>query len=150
MLQQLQEKQLQEELIKKNQSGKARLEALSGISSKTNSFLNIKEELKGTIKAVSAILDPKYAEQEFGELMTHHDMPITNDLKDLYSHFTDSIDPTKKRMFNRFIELLLMKKHNAYSRQIEKKGKPIVTFQEEKQLELIIKDELKKLRNRVL
>ena len=43
MLQQLQEKQLQEELIKKNQSGKARLEALSGVSSKTNSFLNIKE-----------------------------------------------------------------------------------------------------------
>ena len=144
MLQQLQEKQLQEELIKKNQSGKARLEALSGIPSKTNSFLNIKEELKGTIKAVSAILDPKYSEEEFADLMTHHDLAITNDIKDLYNHFTKSIDPTKKRIFNRFIELLLLKKHNAILRQIEKNKKPVVYFDEEKQLELIIQNELKK------
>lgn len=144
MLQQLQEKQLQEELIKKNQSGKARLEALSGISSKTNSFLNIKEELKGTIKAVSSILDPKYAEEEFTSLMEHHDLVVTNDLRDLYNHFTNSIDPTKKRLFNRFVELLLLKKHNAILKQIEKKGKPVVMFSEEKQLELIIQNELKK------
>jgi hypothetical protein len=144
MLQQLQEKQLQEELIKKNQSGKARLEALSGISSKTNSFLNIKEELKGTIKAVSSILDPKYAEEEFTSLMEYHDLVVTNDLRDLYNHFTNSIDPTKKRLFNRFVELLLLKKHNAIVKQIEKKGKPVVMFSEEKQLELIIKNELKK------
>jgi len=144
MLQQLQEKQLQEELIKKNQSGKARLEALSGISSKTNSFLNIKEELKGTIKAVSSILDPKYAEEEFTSLMEYHDLVVTNDLRDLYNHFTNSIDPTKKRLFNRFVELLLLKKHNAILKQIEKKGKPVVMFSEEKQLELIIKNELKK------
>ena len=128
MLQQLQEKQLQEELIKKNQSGKARLEALSGISSKTNSFLNIKEELKGTIKAVSSILDPKYAEEEFTSLMEHHDLVVTNDLRDLYNHFTNSIDPTKKRLFNRFVELLLLKKHNAILNQIERKGKPVVMF----------------------
>jgi len=144
MLQQLQEKQLQEELIKKNQSGKTRLEALSGISSKTNSFLNIKEELKGTIKAVSSILDPKYAEEEFTSLMEHHDLVVTNDLRDLYNHFTNSIDPTKKRLFNRFVELLLLKKHNAILKQIERKGKPVVMFNEEKQLELIIKNELKK------
>lgn len=144
MLQQLQEKQLQEELIKKNQSGKARLEALSGISSKTNSFLNIKEELKGTIKAVSSILDPKYAEEEFTSLMEHHDLVVTNDLRDLYNHFTNSIDPTKKRLFNRFVELLLLKKHNAILKQIERKGKPVVMFSEEKQLELIIQNELKK------
>ena len=144
MLQQLQEKQLQEELIKKNQSGKTRLEALSGISSKTNSFLNIKEELKGTIKAVSSILDPKYAEEEFTSLMEHHDLVVTNDLRDLYNHFTNSIDPTKKRLFNRFVELLLLKKHNAILKQIERKGKPVVMFSEEKQLELIIQNELKK------
>jgi len=144
ILQQLQEKQLQEKLIKKNQSGKARLEALSGISSKTNSFLNIKEELKGTIKAVSSILDPKYAEEEFTSLMEYHDLVVTNDLRDLYNHFTNSIDPTKKRLFNRFVELLLLKKHNAIVKQIEKKGKPVVMFSEEKQLELIIKNELKK------
>jgi hypothetical protein len=65
-------------------------------------------------------------------------------LKDLYNHFTNSIDPTKKRLFNRFVELLLMKKHNAILKQIEKKEKPIVMFGEEKQLELIIKNELKK------
>lgn len=148
--QQLDEKNKQEKRAKLNEASKNRLQELSGVSSKTSSFLNVKEELKGTIKAVTAILDPKYAEQEFGELMTHHDIAITNDLKDLYSNFTGSIDPTKKRMFNRFLELLLMKKHNAYSRAIEKKGKPIVTFQEEKQLELIIRDELNKLKQRVI
>lgn len=148
--QQLDEKNKQEKRAKLNEASKNRLQELSGVSSKTSSFLNVKEELKGTIKAVSAILDPKYSEQEFGDLMTHHDLAITNDLKDLYNQFTDSIDPTKKRLFNRFVELLLLKKHNALLRQFEKKGKPVVTFQEEKQLELIIKDELKKLRNQVL
>ena len=117
---------------------------MSGVSSKTSSFLNVKEELKGTIKAVSAILDPKYAEQEFVDLMTHHDLVISNDIKDLYNHFTKLIDPTKKRMFNRFVELLLLKKHNAILRQIEKNKKPVVYFDEEKQLELIIQNELKK------
>jgi hypothetical protein len=106
--------------------------------------LNIKEELKGTIKAVSSILDPKYAEEEFTSLMEYHDLVVTNDLRDLYNHFTNSIDPTKKRLFNRFVELLLLKKHNAILKQIEKKGKPVVMFSEEKQLELIIKNELKK------
>jgi hypothetical protein len=82
--------------------------------------------------------------------MTHHDLAITNDIKDLYSHFIENIDPVKKRMFNRFLELLLLKKHNALLKQIERKGKPVVMFHEEKQLELITKDELKKIRNKVL
>jgi hypothetical protein len=148
--QQLAEKKRIEELASQNKKGKIRLQELSGISSKTSSFLNVKEELKGTIKAVSAILDPKYSEQEFDDLMTHHDLAITNDIKDLYNHFIDNIDPVKKRMFNRFLELLLLKKHNALLRQIERKGKPVVMFHEEKQLELIIKDELKKIRNRII
>jgi hypothetical protein len=142
--QQIAEKKRQEQLQKQNEQGKVRLQQLSGISNKTSSFLNIKEELKGTIKAVSSILDPKYAEEEFTSLMGHHDLVITNDLRDLYNHFTNSIDPTKKRLFNRFVELLLLKKHNTILKQIEKKGKPVVMFGEEKQLELIIKNELKK------
>ena len=142
--QQVAEKLRAEKLAKQNEAGKIRLQELSGVSSKTSSFLNVKEELKGTIKAVSAILDPKYAEQEFVDLMTHHDLVISNDIKDLYNHFTKSIDPTKKRLFNRFVELLLLKKHNTILKQIERKGKPVVMFNEEKQLELIIKNELKK------
>ena len=148
--QQVAEKLRAEKLAKQNEAGKIRLQELSGVSSKTSSFLNVKEELKGTIKAVSAILDPKYAEQEFVDLMTHHDLVISNDIKDLYNHFIENIDPIKKRMFNRFLELLLLKKHNALLKQIERKGKPVVMFHEEKQLELIIKDELKKIRNKVL
>ena len=142
--QQVAEKQRQEKLQKRNEQSKNRLQELSGTSNKTSSFLNVKEELKGTIKAVTAILDPKYAESEFEEVISHHELVITNNLKDLYNHFTNSIDPTKKRLFNRFVELLLMKKHNAILKQIEKKGKPVVMFGEEKQLELIIKNELKK------
>jgi hypothetical protein len=34
-------------------------------------------------------------------------------------------------MFNRFLELLLLKKHNALLKQIERKGKPVVMFHEE-------------------
>jgi hypothetical protein len=148
--QQVAEKLRTEKLAKQNEAGKIRLQELSGVSSKTSSFLNVKEELKGTIKAVSAILDPKYSEQEFDNLMTHHDLAITNDIKDLYSHFIENIDPVKKRMFNRFLELLLLKKHNALLKQVERKGKPAVMFHEEKQLELIIKDELKKIRNKII
>lgn len=150
MLQQLQEKQAFEELIKKNQSGKERLEALSGLSAKTNSFLNVKEELQGTIKAAKSILDPKYSEQEFAELLSHHGLTITNDLKTLYSDFMGSIDPIKKRMFNQFLEILLLKKHNTLVKQYERKEKPTVMFHEEKQLELIIKDELNKIRNQTI
>jgi hypothetical protein len=144
------EKQRQEAIRKQNEKAKLRLQELSGVSSKTSSFMNVKEELKGTIKAVTSILDPKYSEQEFADLMTHHDLVISNDIKDLYSNFIDNIDPIKKRMFNRFLELLLLKKHNALLKQIERKGKPVVMFHEEKQLELIIKDELNKLKQRVI
>jgi hypothetical protein len=144
------EKKKQEQIQKRNEQAKLRIQEISGISSKTSSFLNVKEELKGTIKAVTSILDPKYAEQEFVDLMTHHDLATTNDIKDLYNHFIDNIDPIKKRMFNRFLELLLLKKHNALLKQIERKGKPVVMFHEEKQLELIIKDEINKFRQRVI
>jgi hypothetical protein len=43
-----------------------------------------------------------------------------------------------------------MKKHNAIAKQPERGDKPVVIFREEKQFELIIKDELKKIRNKVL
>jgi hypothetical protein len=148
--QQLDEKLKREKQVKLNEKAKKRTDELSVAPSKTNSFLNVKEELKGTIKAVTAILDPKYAQEEFIDLLTHHDLRITNDTKDLYNHFIDNLDPTKQRLFNRFIEILLMKKHNAIAKQLERGDKPVVIFHEEKQFELIIKDELKKIRNKVL
>jgi ribosomal protein L29 len=144
------EKKRQDATNKKNEQAKLRIQELSGHSSKTSSFMNVKEELKGTIKAVSSILDPKYSEEEFNDLVSHHDIPITNDLMYMYSHFLTNLDPTKKRMFNRFLEILLMKKHNTLLKQIEKKGKPTVMFHEEQQLELILKNEINKSKQRVI
>lgn len=151
MLQQLQEKKRQDELEKRNQSSKKRIEELSSLSNQTSSWLNVKEELKGTIKSVKAILDPKYSEQEFRELLSHHDLVVTNELLTLYSNFVDSIDPVKKRAFNNFLEILLLKKHNTIVKQIERKDKPTVMFHEqEKQLEYIIRDDLNKIKQRVI
>jgi len=151
MLQQLQEKKRQDALEKRNQASKERIQQLSSLSNQTSSWLNVKEELKGTIKTAKAILDPKYSEQEFRELLSHHDLPITNELTSLYSNFVDSIDPVKKRAFNNFLEILLLKKHNTIVKQIERKDKPTVMFHEqEKQLEYIIRDDLNKMKQRVI
>jgi len=151
MLQQLQEKKRQDELEKRNQKSKERIQELSSLSNQTCSWLNVKEELKGTIKSVKAILDPKYSEQEFRELLSHHDLVVTNELITLYSNFVDSIDPVKKRAFNNFLEILLLKKHNTIVKQIERKDKPTVMFHEqEKQLEYIIRDDLNKIKQRVI
>lgn len=151
MLQQLQEKKRQDELEKRNQSSKERIQQLSSPPDQTSSWLNVKEELKGTIKSVKAILDPKYSEQEFRELLSHHDLVVTNELITLYSNFVDSIDPVKKRAFNNFLEILLLKKHNTIVKQIERKDKPTVMFHEqEKQLEYIIRDDLNKIKQRVI
>jgi hypothetical protein len=144
------EKQRENAIKKQNEQAKIRIQELSGVSSKTSSFMNVQEELKGTIKAVTSILDPKYSEQEFSDLLTHHDLAITNDLRNLYSNFLDNLDPVKKRMFNRFLELLLLKKHNSLLKQIERKGKPTVMFHEEQQLELILKNEINKSKQRVI
>jgi len=151
MLQQLQEKKRQDELEKRNQLSKERIQQLSSPPDQTSSWLNVKEELKGTIKSVKAILDPKYSEQEFRELLSHHDLVVTNELITLYSNFVDSIDPVKKRAFNNFLEILLLKKHNTIVKQIERKDKPTVMFHEqEKQLEYIIRDDLNKIKQRVI
>jgi len=151
MLQQLQEKKRQDALEKRNQASKERIQQLSSLSNQTSSWLNVKEELKGTIKTAKAILDPKYAEQEFRELLSHHDLVVTNELTSLYSNFVDSIDPVKKRAFNNFLEILLLKKHNTIVKQIERKDKPTVMFHEqEKQLEYIIRDDLNKIKQRVI
>jgi len=151
MLQQLQEKKRQDALEKRNQASKERIQQLSSLSNQTSSWLNVKEELKGTIKTAKAILDPKYAEQEFRELLSHHDLVVTNELTSLYSNFVDSIDPVKKRAFNNFLEILLLKKHNTIVKQIERKDKPTVMFHEqEKQLEYIIRDDLNKMKQRVI
>ena len=45
-------KKREEEIRKKNEIGKRRIESLNGLNSQTSSFLNVKEQLKGTIEAV--------------------------------------------------------------------------------------------------
>ena len=84
---------------------------------------------------------------------------ITSASTKLYNDFLRALDLSKKDTFGPASKFTIKRDYSfadikikgiILTLLIEKKGKPIVTFQEEKQLELIIKDELKKLRNRVL
>lgn len=152
LYQELEEKKRREARFKRNEDSRKRLAELSGVSSKTSSFLNVKEDLKGTIKAAKAILDPKHSEEEYQILLSYHDIQNTDNLKDIHSKITDNLDPIYKRHFNKYLEILLLKKHNALARQVQNKNKPVVTFSENtiKENELCLKNEVNKLRQRVI
>ena len=123
-------KKREEEIRKKNEIGKRRIESLNGLNSQTSSFLNVKEQLKGTIEAVKNILDPKIIETEYESLLSHHDIMNTEVLSDAYDKLTKGIDRVHLRLFNDYVNLLLLSKHKSVLTSI-KKNKPVVTFSEE-------------------
>ena len=123
-------KKREEEIRKKNEIGKRRIESLNGLNSQTSSFLNVKEQLKGTIEAVKNILDPKIIETEYESILSHHDIMNTEVLSDVYDKLTKGIDRVHLRLFNDYVNLLLLSKHKSVLTSI-KKNKPVVTFSEE-------------------
>jgi hypothetical protein len=124
-------KKREDEIRKKNEIGKRRIESLNGLNSQTSSFLNVKEQLKGTIQAVKNILDPKIIETEYQSLLSHHDIMNTDVLSDAYDKITKGIDRVHLRLFNDYVNLLLLSKHKSVLTNIQKNKKSVVTFSEE-------------------
>jgi hypothetical protein len=124
-------KKREEQIRKKNEIGKKRIEVLNGLNAQTSSFLNVKEQLKGTIQAVKNILDPKIIETEYQSLLSHHDIMNTDVLSDAYDKITKGIDRVHLRLFNDYVNLLLLSKHKSVLTNIQKNKKSVVTFSEE-------------------
>ena len=124
------EQKRQKELQEKNLNAKIRLQEIAS-GSKTQWSGNLVYDLKGVNEAVKAILDPKLTHDEYEELLTHHDIIPNEVLKSTHYKLISVIDDHYKRLFNKYIELLLLKKEEGMLRSKRKIETPIVTFHEE-------------------
>jgi len=126
----LAKKKREEELKKKNNNAKLRIQEIAS-GSKTQWSGNLVYDLKGVNEAVKAILDPKLTHDEYEELLTHHDIIPNEVLKSAHYKLIGVIDDHYKRLFNKYIELLLLKKEEGMLRSKRKIESPVVTFHEE-------------------
>jgi len=126
----LAKKKREEELKKKNNNAKLRIQEIAS-GSKTQWSGNLVYDLKGVNEAVKAILDPKLTHDEYEELLTHHDIIPNEVLKSTHYKLISVIDDHYKRLFNKYIELLLLKKEEGMLRSKRKIETPVVTFHEE-------------------
>jgi hypothetical protein len=124
------EQKRQKELQEKNLNAKRRLQEIAS-GSKTQWSGNLVYDLKGVNEAVKAILDPKLTHDEYEELLTHHDIIPNDVLKSTHYKLISVIDDHYKRLFNKYIELLLLKKEEGMLRSKRKIETPVVTFHEE-------------------
>ncbi len=124
------EQKRQKELQEKNLNAKRRLQEIAS-GSKTQWSGNLVYDLKGVNEAVKAILDPKLTHDEYEELLTHHDIIPNEVLKSTHYKLISVIDDHYKRLFNKYIELLLLKKEEGMLRSKRKIETPVVTFHEE-------------------
>jgi len=126
----LAKKKREEELKKKNNNAKLRIQEIAS-GSKTQWSGNLVYDLKGVNEAVKAILDPKLTHDEYEELLTHHDIIPNEVLKSAHYKLIGVIDDHYKRLFNKYIELLLLKKEEGMLRSKRKIETPVITFHEE-------------------
>ena len=124
------EQKRQKERQQRNQNSKARLQEIASVS-KTQWSGNLVYDLKGVNEAVKAILDPKLTHDEYEELLTHHDIIPNEVLKSAHYKLIGVIDDHYKRLFNKYIELLLLKKEEGMLRSKRKIETPVITFHEE-------------------
>ena len=124
------EQKRQKERQQRNQNSKARLQEIAS-GSKTQWSGNLVYDLKGVNEAAKAILDPKLTHDEYEELLTHHDIIPNEVLKSTHYKLIGAIDPHYQRLFNKYIELLLLKKEEGMLRSKRKIETPVVTFHEE-------------------
>jgi len=124
------EQKRQKELQEKNLNAKRRLQEIAS-SSKTQWSGNLVYDLKGVNETVKAILDPKLTHDEYEELLTHHDIIPNDVLKSTHYKLISVIDDHYKRLFNKYIELLLLKKEEGMLRSKRKIETPVITFHEE-------------------
>jgi hypothetical protein len=124
------EQKRQKERQQRNQNSKARLQEIAN-GSKTQWSGNLVYDLKGVNEAVKAILDPKLTHDEYEELLTHHDIIPNEVLKSTHYKLISVIDDHYKRLFNKYIELLFLKKEEGMLRSKRKIETPVITFHEE-------------------
>ncbi len=124
------EQKRQKELQERNLNAKRRLQEIAS-GSKTQWSGNLVYDLKGVNEAVKAILDPKLTHDEYEELLTHHDIIPNEVLKSTHYKLIGVIDDHYKRLFNKYIELLLLKKEEGMLRSKRKIETPVITFHEE-------------------
>ena len=114
----------------RNQNSKARLQEIAS-GNQTQWSGNLIYDLKGVNEAVKAILDPKLTHDEYEELLTQHDIIPNEVLKSTHYKLISVIDDHYKRLFNKYIELLLLKKEEGMLRSKRKIETPVITFHEE-------------------
>ena len=124
------EQKRQKELQERNLNAKRRLQEIAS-GSKTQWSGNLVYDLKGVNEAVKAILDPKLTHDEYEELLTHHDIIPNEVLKSTHYKLIGVIDDHYKRLFNKYIELLLLKKEEGMLKSKRKIETPVITFHEE-------------------
>ena len=124
------EQKRQKELQEKNLNAKRRLQEIAS-GNQTQWSGNLVYDLKGVNEAAKAILDPKLTHDEYEELLTHHDIIPNEVLKSTHYKLISVIDDHYKRLFNKYIELLLLKKEEGMLRSKRKIETPVVTFHEE-------------------
>ena len=126
MLQQLQEKQQQEELARKNQRGKERLQAI-GTGGHTQWSGNIKE-LSNVTKVVESILDSKDLEKEYEHILDNLNVIRVDDLLNLRNGILKRYnnDVFFVRMFSKYTELLgKLAIDGTEKKLIKKSGSPV-------------------------
>ena len=124
------EQKRQKELQERNLNAKRRLQEIAS-GNQTQWSGNLVYDLKGVNEAVKAILDPKLTHDEYEELLTHHDIIPNEVLKSTHYKLISVIDDHYKRLFNKYIELLLLKKEEGMLRSKRKIETPVVMFHEE-------------------
>jgi len=124
------EQKRQKELQEKNLNAKRRLQEIAS-GNQTQWSGNILYDLKGVNEAAKAILDPNLTHEEYEELLTHHDIIPNDVLKSTHYKLISVIDDHYKRLFNKYIELLLLKKEEGMLRSKRKIETPVITFHEE-------------------
>jgi hypothetical protein len=124
------EQKRQKELQEKNLNAKRRLQEIAS-GNQTQWSGNLVYDLKGVNEAVKAILDPKLTHDEYEELLTHHDIIPNEVLKSTHYKLISVIDDHYKRLFNKYIELLLLKKEEGMLRSKRKIETPVVKFHEQ-------------------
>ena len=124
------EQKRQKELQERNLNAKRRLQEIAS-GNQTQWSGNLVYDLKGVNEAAKAILDPKLTHDEYEELLTHHDIIPNEVLKSTHYKLISVIDDHYKRLFNKYIELLLLKKEEGMLRSKRKIETPVVTFHEE-------------------
>jgi hypothetical protein len=124
------EQKRQKELQERNLNAKRRIQEIAS-GNQTQWSGNLVYDLKGVNEAAKAILDPKLTHDEYEELLTHHDIIPNEVLKSTHYKLIGAIDDHYKRLFNKYIELLLLKKEEGMLRSKRKIETPVVTFHEE-------------------